>query len=74
MWIVDRSKQAAENGEVWRPEDHLALVYHLKQIDSMAQALVELEIETDEEWRKRVIRTRAKLAMDEIAFLRRVAE
>ena len=37
MWIVDRSKQAADNGEAWRDEDHAALVEHLRKVDETAE-------------------------------------
>lgn len=42
MWIIDRSKQAAERGEVWRMEDHQALVDHLRKIDETAIGLARL--------------------------------
>ena len=42
MWIIERSKLAAERGDVWRIEDHEALLRHLAEIDRLAQTLVEL--------------------------------
>lgn len=41
MWIVERSKQASERGDVWTADDHQALTAHLAKIDETLVAMVE---------------------------------
>lgn len=39
--IIERSRQAAERGDVWTPRDHARLLRHLREIDRLAQQVVE---------------------------------
>lgn len=37
-WLLERSRQAAERGEVWRPLDDAALVRHVAALEETLQA------------------------------------
>lgn len=41
MTILERSKQASENGEIWTAADHAALESHLAKINQTIAAMVE---------------------------------
>jgi hypothetical protein len=52
--IIERSQLKAERGEAWTPEDHEALVEHLKKIDRLAQDVYDVAVNTENRERVKV--------------------